>query len=295
MKRMMARTLLLCILASLAVCSASSQQGNSRRSANAPAANPTLLTRTTTRHESRKLGYGGTLTILGAPAGSITIEAWQRSEVDITADIELKAETEEDLTRLAAINNFVVDEDVNHLSILTTGTHDRKFMKRVARNFPKNLMNLPWKIDYRIRVPAMVDLDISAGRGAFTLSGVEGAIGFNSPESNVDMALTGGQVRLVVGQGSVHLNIAQRNWRGADSSFQLASGDMMVELPQGYSGEIDADVLRNGQIENQYTSLTPRERETFTPRSLHARAGAGGPKLTFTVGDGTLKIKSRDG
>src|SRR3982751_4524323 len=49
------------------------------------------LTRTTTRHEVRRFGYGSTLTILGAPAGSVTIEAWPRSEIDITADIELHA------------------------------------------------------------------------------------------------------------------------------------------------------------------------------------------------------------
>src|SRR3982751_2346951 len=84
-----ALTLLLCALASLAFIPAGAQQGN-RRNANAAATNAVLLTRTTTRHETRKLGYGGTLTILGAPSGSITIEAWQRSEVEITADIELK-------------------------------------------------------------------------------------------------------------------------------------------------------------------------------------------------------------
>jgi len=289
-RRLIARILLLCMTTSIAIAYAPAQQ-RSNRNANATATNPTLLTRTTTRHEVRKLGYGGTLTILGAPVGSITIEAWQRSEVDITAEIELKAETEEDLARLATVNNFAVDEDVNHLSILTTGTHDRKFMKRAARNFPKNLMNLPWKIDYHIRVPSMVDLDISNGRGAFTITGVEGAISFDAPESDANLTLTGGHVRMVVGNGSIHLNIAQRNWRGADSSFQLASGDMTVELPEGYSGEIDADVLRNGQIENQYTALTPREHETFTTRSLHGRAGAGGSKLTLTVGDGTLKVK----
>ncbi|HYE65724.1 MAG TPA: hypothetical protein VD966_09075, partial [Pyrinomonadaceae bacterium] len=67
---------------------------------NAP--KPPALTRTTTRHEVRRFAYGGTLTVVGAPAGSITIEAWPRNEIDINAEIELRADTEDDLARLAA-------------------------------------------------------------------------------------------------------------------------------------------------------------------------------------------------
>ena len=55
-------------------------------------ANPVvLLTRTTTKHEVRHFGYGGTVTIIGAPKGSITVEGWPRSEVEVTANIELLA------------------------------------------------------------------------------------------------------------------------------------------------------------------------------------------------------------
>ena len=80
----------------------------SARATPTPPAAP-LLTRTTTRHETRRFGYGGMLTIVGPPAGSIAIEGWQRNEVDIIADIEWHANTEQDLTRLAAIENFVLD------------------------------------------------------------------------------------------------------------------------------------------------------------------------------------------
>src|SRR6267154_4594333 len=89
-----------------------------------------LLTRTTTRHEVRRFGYGGTVTIVGAPQGSITVEGWTRNEVEVTADVELNAASEEDLNRLATGNGFVCDDDSNHLSLLSTGTHDREFMKK---------------------------------------------------------------------------------------------------------------------------------------------------------------------
>jgi hypothetical protein len=249
------------------------------------------LTRTTTRHEARRFGYGSSLTIIGAPAGSITIEAWSKSEVDITADIEVHADTEADLALLSTVNNFKIDDDVNHLRILTTGMHDKVYMRRIAKKFPKTLLGLPWKIDYHIRVPAMCDLEIDAGRGAINLSGVEGAISLRALESNATLVLTGGAVNITVGGGSINVRVATRSWRGAGALIQLARGELNLLLPAGFNADINADVLVSGQIENSYAALIPQERTAFTERSIRGRAGSGGAALAFKVTDGTLRIK----
>ena len=73
-----------------------------------------LLKRTTTRRETRRFAFGGTVTVIGAPRGAVTIEGWQRNEVELVADIELNAPTEADLDQLANVNGFVFDEDLNH-------------------------------------------------------------------------------------------------------------------------------------------------------------------------------------
>ncbi|MGH8499815.1 MAG: hypothetical protein ACRERV_13575 [Methylococcales bacterium] len=250
-----------------------------------------LLTRTGTRREVRRLGYGGTITIIGAPQGSISIEGWPRSEVEVYADIELKAETEEDLNRLATVNGFVLDEDLNHLRILTTGTHDKVFMRRVAKKFPKTLLGLPWKIDYRIRVPVASDLEINAGRGAIRLAGVEGAIRLTATESETQMTLTGGTVSATLATGKINLRISVRSWRGNGAELRIAAGDLTVELPTGFNGDLDAEILRMGQIQNSFVELQARERPGITDRIMKARAGAGGAFFKFIVGDGVISIK----
>jgi hypothetical protein len=284
-----AASILLCCLFSLSLSQlvVSAQQKDKK---GAPAQTPPSLKRSTIRHEVRRFAYGSSLTIIGAPAGSITIEAWQKSEVDITAEIEMLANSEEELALLATVNGFTIDDDVNHLRILTTGTHDKIFMRRAAKKFPKTLLNLPWKIDYRIRVPAMCDLEIDMGRGAFNLSGVEGSISLKALESDATLVLTGGAVMATIGAGSVKVNLATRSWRGAGAMIQLALGNLTVELPANFNADINAEVLRSGQIENSYTSLVPQERTTFTPRSIRGRAGGGGATLSFKVTDGTLRI-----
>ena len=257
-----------------------------------PAPAGPLLRRTTTRHENLRLGYSGSVTIVGAPTGSITIEGWQRSEVEVTAEIELQAPTAQDLDRLAPLNNLAIDEDANHVRIVTTGTHDKKFLKRVAKDFPKSLLGLPWKIDYHIKVPAMTDLAIDSGNGPIKLSGVEGSIRLNALQSDADLSLTGTDVSVLIQTGTVNVSIPARAWRGLGAEIKLASGKLNLELTPGFSGDINAEVLRTGVVKSSFPGLQPRERNSITPKSVRARAGSGGANLGFTVGDGTIDIIS---
>jgi hypothetical protein len=207
----------------------------------------------------------------------------------------LKAETEADLDRLAAVNNFVFDEDTNHLSILTTGTHDRVFMKRLAKNFPKKLLNLPWKIDYKIRVPAVTDVEINAGHGPVNVSGFEGALRLSATESETLLSVGGGLVSATVAAGNVRFVVPVRSWRGAGAEIRIAAGVLNVELPVGFNGDIDADVLRSGKIVDAFGGLQERQKPGITERVVRARAGAGGAFFKFTVGDGTVNFLKSGG
>lgn len=259
----------------------------------APTLNPIpQLVRTTTRHELRRLPYGGTLTIIGPPDSSITIEGWQRSEVEINAEIQLRADTETDLDMLAAVNTFVIDEDVNHLRVMSTGTHDKAFMRSVAKRFPKTLLGLPWRIDYRIRVPFTIDLDINAGRGPISIGGVEGNIQLSAAASVANLKLTGGTLTATIATGTVKLEIPAKSWRGVGAVLRVAAGDISVEIPTGFSGEFDAAILRSGKIDASYEELG-RASRGVDPRTLAARAGAGGAAFKLTVGDGVIAIKKQ--
>ena len=250
------------------------------------------LVRTTTRHDLRRLAYGSTLTIIGPPDSSITIEGWERSEVDVSAEIQLRADTEKDLDLLAAVNTFVLDEDANHLRVMSTGTHDKAFMRSVAKKFPKALLGLPWRIDFRIRVPVPIDLDINAGRGPISISGVEGNVQLSASESVTNLKLTGGTLSATIAIGALKLEIPARSWRGVGATVQIAAGDIIVEIPAGFSGDFDAQVLRAGKVDSSYEELAGASRGV-DPRTLSARIGSGGAAFKFTVGDGVIVIKKQ--
>lgn len=278
--------------------------------------NSTLLTRRTTRREVRRFPYGSSLALLGAPAGSVTIEAWSRPEIEIEADIESRAASEADLDQLALVNNFIVDaESPNRIQILTVGTHDRKYLKRVAKNFPKRLLNADWKINYRLRVPALIDLELNTGRGAVRLTGMEGSLRLTAIEGDVTLGLAGGDLAATVGTGTITLRPTSRSWRGRGVDVRLGSGTFNVELPADFNAAIDANVLRTGRIEQTYpgltapddnslissstTSTTSTNSTNATPittaqtpslRTLRVRAGTGGTPFVLTIGDGLLRI-----
>lgn len=250
-----------------------------------------LRKRTVIRHEAANLGYGGTVTVVGAPNGSITIEGWSRSEVELTAEIELSGGTEADLNLLALVNGFIFEEGANHIRILSVGMHDKKYMRRTAKTFPKNLLGNPWKIDYRVRVPEFCDLEINAGHGPINFKGVEGSLALTATESNAQLTLNGGVVNATVGSGKLDVKINSRSWRGTGADIRLAVGQMTVELPPGFNAEVDASILRTGKIDDSFGELQPRQRNSITPLLLRARAGAGGPVFKFTVADGTIRLR----
>lgn len=300
-KTSLTRVVCLCLLAAAFAgrplpADAKARRQSGRPAAKVEAAAPAeaqparLLKRTTTRREVRTFGYGGTFTLYGAPEGSVTIEAWQRPQIEVIAEVELQAETEEDLALLAEVNRVHLDEDFNHFRLFTLGTHDSQYLKRSKLKLPKRLLGLPWRADYRVRVPAVVDLRIQTGRGPVSLSGIDGSVRLNAGAGGAAFELAGGDFEATLGGGPVTVRVPTRSWRGRGLTLRLAGGDLTIELPVGFSGDLDAEVLRTGRVENHHAGLLPRAGSDQTDRVLRARAGSGGAPLSFTVGDGIIRI-----
>src|SRR5688572_26687512 len=142
----------------------------------AAAQTPSLVKRTITKTDRFDFGVGGTVAITGAPNGSIRVIGTSRNEVEITAEIELQAASEADLSRLAAVTTFVTEESMGRTGIITTGTHNKLGGKALWKKFPKKLSGLPFRVDYVISIPRFSDLEIDGGTGDLSVTGVEGSM-----------------------------------------------------------------------------------------------------------------------
>jgi len=255
---------------------------------------PQTIKRTITKSDKLDFGAGGTVSVTGAPNGSVKIIGSSKNEIEITAVIEIQAGSEADLDRLAGVTTFVSQESTGRFSVISVGTHNKLGDKKLWKKFPKNLMGQPFRIDYTLSVPQYTDVEIDGGKGDLSISGVEGSMKINFLETNAILELRGGVTTATFGSGSVSISTSSKGWRSRALDVQIAKGDMSVVLPANLNAEIDATVLRTGKIENLITGLKPRVRKVeFTDRSIVAKAGNGGVPIKLTVGDGTLKLAAQ--
>jgi hypothetical protein len=257
------------------------------------AAQSGTVKRVISKSDDFDFGAGGTITVTGAPKGSVRIEGTRQNTVEIDAEITIEAANETDLTALQNVTGFVLDQSTGRVTITSVGTNDSKYLKQVAKKFPKRLVGLPFSIDYVLKVPRYCDLQVNNGSGDVVISGIEGALSVNSLEGNIKLDLVSGGLTATFGKGNVFITMPERGWGGRPIDAALASGEMNVVLPVNLSAELYVTDLRTGKIENELTDLKPRVRTVkFTEQSISARAGSGGTPLKFTVGDGTIRLKT---
>jgi len=253
---------------------------------------PAQVVRTITKTDKFDFSSGGSIIVNGAPNGSISITGTSKNEVEIVAEIELHAASEADLAKLAEVTGFITDESPIRTSVITVGVHNKFGLKKLPKAFPKNLLTLPFSINYKISVPRYSDLEIDGGKGDLSIINVEGSMQVNFIESKAYIEIVGGNTSIKIGTGSLDVAYGVRGWRGRASDISLANGDMKVRLPSNMSAEIDATIVKAGSIENTLLDLKPRDRKVpFTEKSIMAKAGAGGAPIKFAVGSGTMKLE----
>jgi hypothetical protein len=72
---------------------------------------------------------------------------------------------------------------------------------------------------------------------------------------------------------------------------RLVRGTLTVALAANFNGDVDATVLRAGEIAGTHDAFAPRDGEPPpSQRSWRVRAGAGGALLRFEVGDGSIRF-----
>ena len=113
--------------------------------------------------------------------------------------------------QLAKVTGFMLDESMGRTGIVSVGTHDKAYLKRISKKFPKTLIGLPFKIDYVIKVPRYCDLQIDGGKGDLYVGGVEGTMKINYVDTKATLDLVGGGVFATFGGGTVDVKVPTRS------------------------------------------------------------------------------------
>jgi hypothetical protein len=133
------------------------------------------------------------------------------------------------------------------------------------------------------------DLKAHTGDGSVKLADVSGALDVDTGDGSisVDGKLT--SVRARTGDGSVTIRAASGSAVEADWNITTGDGSVILEVPEGFSGELDAHT-GDGRVTMHEIALN-NVTGPIGKNSARGRLGSGGHAVRVRTGDGSITLR----
>jgi len=206
---------------------------------------------------------GGTVQVANVQ-GSITVEGWDRSEVEVTA-VQRATSTEGGEPVVG------VDRGPNWISLRTLYPADG---------------SAPVQVDYYLRVPRQVELDeLLTVNGRVRVRDVDGRVVARTLNGDIEQERISGSVVARALNGSVRLALRALPGRGAELSLETVNGDLLVLLPPRTNADLELSTVA-GRIENQLVLAASDSGESVRRVQL----GRGGPTMRLRTVRGNIRL-----
>ena len=208
----------------------------------------------------------GDVSVDANPNGGISVEAWDRSEMQVRAKVHAWAESE------ARSLDLVESVDV-------------KAGGSISADGPKTGKSEGWAVSYQVMVPRDTDLDLSSTNGGITIDGVKGVLRFRTTNGGIHLEGVGGDVEGLTTNGGVHIALTGRTWDGKGMEVQTTNGGVRLSVPSGYSAHLET-ATTNGGLDIGF----PVTVQGKIDRKLSVDLGSGGPLVRVTTTNGGVRI-----
>jgi hypothetical protein len=228
--------------------------------------------------------------------GGITVEAWDRNEVQVEAIKQVRAESAEKAREGLKLLKIEVKPSTGALEILT------RYPRNEGDGFFDWLSgdSVSMSVNYKIKAPRelVANLQSTNGgvrlvgtRGRAQLSTTNGGVSVEDVEGNIRLRSTNGGLTVVNAAGTldgVTTNggiKAQLNEVDGDISLQTTNGGVTLNLPENLRASVDI-ATSNGGIHSDLAVEGGRK----TKRSLTGDINGGGGKLHVRSTNGGVRI-----
>lgn len=140
------------------------------------------------------------------------------------------------------------------------------------------------RVDFRIEVPAGIDLVAGTVNGDVEVRRVDGSVRASTVNGDVDVE-SGGNAEASTVNGSIRASMASD--LESDLRFKTVNGSVTVSLPAGSNADVEAATI-NGSLESDFP-LTVRGR--FSNRRMRGTIGDGGHVLRLETVNGSVTIR----
>ncbi|HEX9764313.1 MAG TPA: hypothetical protein VGA39_03440 [Candidatus Acidoferrales bacterium] len=199
--------------------------------------------------------------------GSITVEGWDRAEIEVTA-VQTPGTTDGGEPVVG------VERGPDWISLRTLYPADG---------------NAPVQLDYYLRVPRQVQLDeLLTVNGRVRVRDVEGRVAARTLNGDIEQERVSGSVTARALNGSIRLALRALPGRSAELSLETVNGDLLVLLPPRADADLELSTVA-GRVENQFV-VPASESSSAEGGARRVRLGRGGPTLKLRTVRGNIRL-----
>jgi hypothetical protein len=213
------------------------------------------------------LGPRQRLAVNGHANGGISVDAWDRNEIQVRVIIHTRARSESDARDLA-----------HEIEVDTSGT--------LRADGPSGRWRSSWSASFEITVPRRTDLDLDAMNGGISVAGVEGRLDLRTQNGGIDLDGVAGDVRGRTQNGGIDVRLTGSKWNGQGLDLQTSNGGVEMRVPDGYSARLETGTV-NGGMDIDFP-ITVSGRLT---RRIEAVIGSGGPTVRAVTTNGSVSLR----
>jgi putative adhesin len=241
------------------------------------------------------LAAGGAFTLKDTN-GAVSVTAWERNEVHVVAEKQIRAASAEEGKRGLAALRIEATEKPGEL--------------RIDTRFPKQTGFTGWlsgngggSVSYKIEVPRSVRLnletvngavdvrgtagDLTAGttNGAVSVTGVNGKIHLETTNGAISAVDAAGSVVAETTNGGIDVDLKQVP-RSEDMRFSTTNGGITLKLPPDVRASISASTT-NGRVS---TDLPIQVHGKESKHRLDGDLNGGGGRLELSTTNGSIQL-----
>jgi DUF4097 and DUF4098 domain-containing protein YvlB len=217
------------------------------------------------------IGGANPLDIDAGRNGGIRIHGWDRGDVVVRSRIQASASSDADARRLVA--GVRIDTAGGNIRPQGPDTSDREES---------------WNVSLDISVPRNAMLTLNTNNGGISIDDFRGSAKFRAKNGGITLTNVGGDLHGETTNGGVNVDVGGDHWDGSGLDVETHNGAIRLNLPKGFSAELEAGTT-HGSVNIDF----PVTLQGRIGRHLETTLGSGGPKLRAITTNGAVTIRQR--
>jgi DUF4097 and DUF4098 domain-containing protein YvlB len=213
---------------------------------------------------------GRALNIDGRENGGITVHAWDKSDIQVVAMVQVQAETDADAQAIA--RQITISSSNGELHAAGPQTERRQ----------------SWSVSYEVWAPRATELGLTARNGGISVDGIEAKMNLQTVNGGLDLRDISGDVHGVTVNGGITADLGGDRWRGSGLDLRTSNGGVELRVPNNYSA-----TLETGTVNGELDIRIPLTMQGLLARQISTQLGGGGATVRAMTTNGGVSIRPR--